>query len=51
LQQSDRLASENPARVAGLKTRGRIEAWARADFVVLDSTGKVMKTVIGGRES
>jgi N-acetylglucosamine-6-phosphate deacetylase len=51
LQQSVRLASENPARVAGLKTRGRIEAWARADFVVLDSTGKVMKTVIGGRES
>lgn len=51
LQQSVRLASENPARVTGLKTRGRIEAGARADFVVLNSAGKVMRTVIGGHES
>ncbi len=51
LQQSVRLASENPARVAGLKTRGKIEPGARADFVVLNSFGKVMKTVIGGRAS
>jgi N-acetylglucosamine-6-phosphate deacetylase len=51
LQQSVRLASENPARVTGLKTRGRIEPGARADFVILNSAGKVMKTVIGGHES
>lgn len=51
LQQSVRLASENPARVTGLKSRGRIEAGARADFVVLNSAGKVMKTIIGGHES
>lgn len=51
LQQSVRLASENPARVTGLKSRGRIEAGARADFVVLNSAGKVMRTVIGGHES
>jgi N-acetylglucosamine-6-phosphate deacetylase len=51
LQQSVRLASENPARVTELKTRGRIEPGARADFVILNSTGKVMKTVIGGHES
>ncbi len=51
LQQSARLASENPARVTGLKTRGRIEPGARADFVVLNAAGEVMRTVIGGHES
>ncbi len=51
LERSARLASENPARVTGLKTRGRIEPGARADFVVLNAAGEVMRTVIGGRES
>lgn len=51
LQHAVRLASENPARIAGLKARGRIEAGARADFVVLNSAGKVMNSVIGGCKS
>jgi N-acetylglucosamine-6-phosphate deacetylase len=44
-----RLASLNPANVAGLKASGRIAEGARADFVVLDESGNVKKTVIGGR--
>jgi len=51
LQQSLRLATANPARVTGLKTRGRIEPGARADFVVLNSAGEVQRTVIGGHYS
>ncbi len=49
LQQAIRLATANPAKVMKLKNRGRIEAGARADFVVLDSEGKVRRTVIGGQ--
>jgi N-acetylglucosamine-6-phosphate deacetylase len=48
LQQAVRLASINPARVTGLANRGKLEAGAAADFVVLSPNGEVRSTVIGG---
>jgi len=49
LQKAVRLATTNPAKVMKLKNRGRIEAGARADFVVLNAAGEVRRTVIGGQ--
>ena len=44
------MASANPARVLGLGERGRIEAGAIADLLVL-GPGLELKTVfVGGRE-
>jgi|SRR5579863_5395679 len=51
LQQSVHLATANPARIAGLQTRGRIEPGARADFVVMNSAGEVQQTIVGGQYS
>ena len=51
LQQAVRLATLNPARVAGLANRGKLEAGADADFVVLSSDGEVRSTIIGGEVS
>ena len=48
LQQALRLATLNPARVAGLANRGRIEAGAEADFVVLSPSGEVKSTIVRG---
>jgi N-acetylglucosamine-6-phosphate deacetylase len=48
LQQALRLATLNPARVAGLANRGKLEAGADADFVVLSPSGEVRSTIIGG---
>jgi N-acetylglucosamine-6-phosphate deacetylase len=48
LQQALRLATLNPARVAGLTNRGKLEAGAEADFVVLSPDGEVRSTVIRG---
>ena len=48
LQQAVRLASLNPARVAQLVDRGKLEAGARADIVVLTSTGEVQATIVRG---
>jgi N-acetylglucosamine-6-phosphate deacetylase len=49
LQQALRTATLNPARVASLPHRGRLEAGARADLVVLSPSGEVRSTIIGGR--
>jgi len=51
LQQAVRLATLNPARVAGLADRGRLEAGAEADFVALSPNGEVRSTIIGGQVS
>ena len=48
LQQALRLATLNPARVAGLTNRGKLEAGAEADFVVLSPDGEVRSTIIRG---
>jgi N-acetylglucosamine-6-phosphate deacetylase len=48
LQQTVRLATANPARVAGLEDAGSIKAGAPADLVVLSPTGEVRNTIIGG---
>lgn len=48
LQQTLRLATLNPARVAGLTNRGKLAAGAEADFVVLSPSGEVRNTIIRG---
>jgi N-acetylglucosamine-6-phosphate deacetylase len=51
LQQAVRLATLNPARVAGLANRGKLEAGAQADFVVLSPRGEVRSTIVRGQVS
>jgi N-acetylglucosamine-6-phosphate deacetylase len=48
LQQAVRLATLNPARVAGVKNGGSLQAGAPADLVVLSPGGEVRKTIIRG---
>lgn len=48
LQEAVRLASTNPARLAGLDTRGELKAGCKADAVVLNGSGEVQATMIGG---
>ena len=48
LQKSVRLATLNPARIAGIANRGRLEAGSRADIVVLAPSGEVKATLVGG---
>ena len=51
LQQAVRLATFNPARVTGLANRGKLEAGAEADFVVLSPGGEVRSTIVHGKVS
>ncbi len=51
LQQSLRLATLNPARVSGLSNRGKLEAGAAADIVVLSPHGEVRNTIVRGQVS
>jgi N-acetylglucosamine-6-phosphate deacetylase len=51
LQQALRLATLNPARVAGLASRGKLEAGAAADVVVLSAQGEVRSTIVRGEIS
>ncbi|MGZ4731942.1 MAG: N-acetylglucosamine-6-phosphate deacetylase [Terriglobales bacterium] len=48
LQQAVRLATLNPARVAGVKNGGSIQSGAPADLLVLSPSGEVRKTIIRG---
>jgi N-acetylglucosamine-6-phosphate deacetylase len=48
LQQAVRLATLNPARVAGVKHGGSLQAGAPADVVVLSPAGEVRKTIVSG---
>lgn len=43
-----RLASLNPASVTRLSNQGQIAPGCRADIVVLNSTGNIIQTIIGG---
>ena len=43
-----RLASLNPARVAGLSGKGLLAPGADADLIVLTPTGEVIETICGG---
>jgi N-acetylglucosamine-6-phosphate deacetylase len=44
------MASANPARALGLKTKGRLEAGADADFLVLSPELEVVQTFVAGEE-
>jgi N-acetylglucosamine-6-phosphate deacetylase len=48
LQQAVRLATLNPARVAGVKNGGSLETGASADLVVLSPGGEVRTTMVRG---
>lgn len=43
------LVSSNAARLLGLHDRGRIGEGKKADYVLLDDEGSVVRTVVGGR--
>jgi N-acetylglucosamine-6-phosphate deacetylase len=44
------MATRNPADAIGLKTKGRLEVGADADFVVLSPALEVVRTFAGGAE-
>jgi N-acetylglucosamine-6-phosphate deacetylase len=45
-----RMGSFNPARLLGIdSTRGSIEVGKRADLIVVDETGGLKMTMIGGQ--
>lgn len=44
------MASANPARALGLKTKGRLETRGDADFVVVSSNLEVLRTFSDGQE-
>jgi N-acetylglucosamine-6-phosphate deacetylase len=48
LQSAVRLATINPARIAGLDQRGSLAAGSAADVVVLSAAGEVRDVIIGG---
>jgi len=48
LQQALRAATLNAARITGLPNRGKLEAGAEADIVILSPRGEVRNTVIRG---
>jgi N-acetylglucosamine-6-phosphate deacetylase len=50
LQDAVRAATLNPARAVNMaEQRGSLAVGAVADFVVLNSSGEVLKTVVAGR--
>ncbi len=50
LHETIAMASANPARALGSKTKGRLEVSADADFVVLSPELEVMQTFRGGEQ-
>jgi N-acetylglucosamine-6-phosphate deacetylase len=44
------MATENPARVVGLQTKGRLAVGADADFAVFSPDLRVLRTFAGGEE-
>jgi N-acetylglucosamine-6-phosphate deacetylase len=50
LHEAVAMATENPARALGSKMKGRLEAGADADFVVLSPELEVRQTFVAGKE-
>lgn len=50
LHEAVAMASANPARALGAETKGRLEAGADADFVVLSPDLEVVQTFVAGKE-
>jgi N-acetylglucosamine-6-phosphate deacetylase len=50
LHEAVAMASANPARALGAKTKGRLEVGADADFVVLSPDLEVRQTFAAGEE-
>ena len=50
LHEAVAMASANPARALGAKTKGRLEMGADADFVVLSTDLEVLRTFVAGAE-
>ena len=50
LHEAIAMASANPARALGAKTKGKLEVGAEADFVVLSPELEVMRTFAAGQE-
>ena len=50
LHEAVAMASANPARALGLHTKGKLEAGADADFVILSPSLEVVQTFLGGDE-
>ncbi|MDB6146767.1 MAG: N-acetylglucosamine-6-phosphate deacetylase [Spartobacteria bacterium] len=50
LHEAVKMATENPARQIGLKSKGRLEKGADADFAVLSPALEVVRTFVAGRE-
>jgi len=44
------MATENPARTVGLKTKGRLEVGMDADFAILSVDFGIVRTFVGGEE-
>jgi N-acetylglucosamine-6-phosphate deacetylase len=44
------MATKNPAREIGLETKGRLEAGADADLVIISPQLDVMRTFVAGEE-
>lgn len=50
LHETVMMATENPARIIGLQTKGRLAAGADADLVVLSPEPQVLRTFAGGQQ-
>jgi len=50
LHEAITMATENPVRAIGLKTKGRLAVGADADFVVLSPDLEVLRTFVRGEE-
>jgi N-acetylglucosamine-6-phosphate deacetylase len=50
LSEAVAMATENPARAIGLEAKGRLEAGADADLIVLSPELEVLRTFSGGEE-
>ncbi len=48
LRDAVQAATSNPAKAASLNGRGTLAPGERADFTVLNSSGEILKTIVGG---